>query len=131
LKIRIVKRSSGTSDKSIIKFILNNNFSFEKNKLSISGLVKKDNSEVKPTQREFLHDRNMIVLCNLIYHAKKNTYFSRDTIMEQLSYKIPFKITEEQLNKAIDKALTDDYIKLQEINNSNGSIDILYQYNDE
>jgi hypothetical protein len=131
LKIRIVKRTSGTSQISIVKFILNKDFSFEKNKLSISGLVKKDNSEAKPTQRDFLHDRNMIVLCNLIYYTKKNTYFSRDTIMEQLSYKIPFKLTEEQLNKAIDKALADDYIKLQEINNSNGSTDILYQYNDE
>ena len=62
---------------------------------------------------------------------KKNTYFTRDTIMEQLSYKIPFKLTEEYINKAIDKALTDDYIKIQEVHNTNGIVDILYQYNDE
>jgi hypothetical protein len=73
----------------------------------------------------------MIVLFNLIYYAKKNMYFTRDTIMEQLSYKIPFKLTEEQINNAIDKALADDYIKIQEIPNTNGTIDIMYQYNDE
>lgn len=131
LKIRIVKRTSGTSDISSVKFILNKDFTFEKNKLSISGLVKKEILDTKPTQREFLHDRSMIVLCNLIYHVKKNTYFTRDTILEQLSYKIPFKLTEEQVTKAIDKALADDYIKIQEIPNTNGTIDIMYQYNDE
>ena len=131
LKIQIVKRTSGTNDISTVKFILNKDFSFEKNKLSISGLVKKDFSEEKPIEKTFLHDRSMIVLCNLIYYAKKNTYFTRDTIMEQLSYKIPFKLTEEYINKAIDKALTDDYIKIQEVHNTNGIVDILYQYNDE
>ncbi len=131
LKIRIVKRTSGTSDVSSVKFILNKDFTFEKNKLSISGLVKKEILDTKPAQREFLHDRSMIVLCNLIYYAKKNTYFTRDTIMEQLTYMIPFKLTEEQVNKAIDKALADDYIKIQEIPNTNGTIDIMYQYNDE
>ena len=131
LKIRIVKRTSGTNDISSVKFILNKDFTFEKNKLSISGLVKKEIADTKPVQREFLHDRSMIVLCNLIYYAKKNMYFTRDTIMEQLSYKIPFKLTEEQINNAIDKALADDYIKIQEIPNTNGTIDIMYQYNDE
>ena len=131
LKIRIVKRTSGTNDISSVKFILNKDFTFEKNKLSISGLVKKEITDTKPVQREFLHDRSMIILCNLIYYAKKNTYFTRDTIMEQLSYKIPFKLTEEQVNNAIDKALADDYIKIQEIPNTNGTIDIMYQYNDE
>jgi predicted transcriptional regulator len=131
LKIRIVKRSMGSNDISSVKFILNKDFSFEKNKLSISGLVKKDISESKPTQREFLHTRDMIVLCNLIHYAKKNTYFSADTIGEQLGYKIPFKVSDEQITKAIEKALDDDYIKVQEIPNSNGQIDIMYQYNDE
>ena len=131
LKIKIVKRTSGTNDISSVKFILNKDFSFEKNKLSISGLVKKEISEGTSIEKTFLHDRSMIVLCNLIYYAKKNTYFTRDTITEQLSYKIPFKLTEEHINQAIDKALADDYIKIQEIPNSNGSIDILYQYNDE
>jgi hypothetical protein len=131
LKIRIVKRTSGTNDISTVKFILNKDFSFEKNKLSISGLVKKEVSETTLAERTFLHDRHMIVLCNLIYYAKKNTYFTRDIITQQLSYKIPFKLTEEQVNKAIEKAIADDYIKIQEIPNTNGVIDILYQYNDE
>lgn len=131
LKIKIVKRTTGTNDISSVKFILNKDFSFEKNKLSISGIVKKEVSETKPVQREFLHERSMIILCNLIHYAKKNTYFTLDTIGEQLSYKIPFKVSDEQINKAIEKALADDYIKIQEIPNANGSIDIMYQYNDE
>jgi hypothetical protein len=127
LKIKMIKRNTGSD----IKFSLNTDFEFEKNKLSISGLVKKEISETKIAQREFIHDRNMIVLCNLVHYAKKNTYFSRDTIMEELMYKIPFKLNDEYINKAIIKALEDDYIKVQEIPNANGAIDILYQYNDE
>jgi hypothetical protein len=126
LKIKIIKRTSGTN----VLFALNKDFEFEKNKLSISGLVKKT-IETKQVQREFMHDRNMIVLCNLVHYAKKNTYFSRDTIMEQLSYLVPFKLNDEYINKAIEKALEDDYIKIQEIPNMNGVVDMMYQYNDE
>lgn len=126
LKIKIIKRTTGPD----IKFSLNKDFEFNKNKLSISGLVKKEGSE-KVAQREFMHDRNMIVLCNLVYYAKKNTYFSRDTIMDELTYKVPFKLNDEYINKAISKALEDDYIKVKEIPNMNGTIDIMYQYCDE
>ena len=128
IKIRIVKRTSNPTDVTNIKFILNEDFSFEKNKLSISGLVKKEISDQKPTQREFLHDRDMIVLCNLVHYAKKNTYFSKDTIIDELTYKIPFKLTDEHINKAIEKAIGDDYVKLQEVSNGNGTVDLLYQY---
>jgi len=131
LKIRIVKRTANSSDTSNIKFVLNKDFSFEKNKLSIGGLVKKETSETKPTQREFLHDRDMIVLCNLVHYAKKNTYFSKDTIMDELTYKIPFKLTDEYINKAVEKAVKDEYIKVQEVPNGNGTVDTLYQYSDE
>ena len=131
LKIRIAKRTSKSDDSTAIKFVLNKDFTFEKNKLSISGLVKKELSETKLTQREFLHDRNMIVLCNLVHYAKKNTYFSKDTIMDELIYKIPFKLTDEYIATAIEKAVKNEYIKLQEIPNGNGTMDVLYQYSDE
>jgi hypothetical protein len=131
LKIKIAKRTSGTINTTNIKFILNKDFTFEKNKLSICGLVKKEISEAKPTQREFLHDRDMIVLCNLVHYAKKNTYFSKDTIMEELRYKIPFRLTEDIINKAIEKAVKDDYVKLHQVPNANGVSDVLYQYSDE
>lgn len=131
LKIRIAKRTSKPNDTTNIKFVLNKDFAFEKNKLSISGLVKKEIVEAKPTQRDFLHDRDMIVLCNLVHYVKKNTYFSKDTILEELTYKIPFKLTDEYINKAIEKAIKDDYIKLQEVPNGNGTVDVLYQYSDE
>lgn len=126
LKIKII----GRTNSSDITFAFNKDFMFDKNKLSIAGLVKKI-SETKEKQREFIHDRNMIVFCNLVHYAKKNTYFSRDTIMEQLSYCIPFKLNDEYINKAIEKALEDEYIKLQEIPNPNGISDVIYQYSDE
>jgi hypothetical protein len=131
LKIRITKRTANPEDVSNIKFVLNKDFTFEKNKLSISGLVKKEPSDSKPSQREFMHDREMIVLCNLVHYVKKNTYFTRDAIMEELSYKIPFKLTDEFIDKAIEKALREEYIKIQEVPNGNGTNDILYQYSNE
>lgn len=124
LKIKIIKR---TSD---FKFSLNKDFQFTQHKLSISGLVKKDNDTQKIKEKDFAHDRNMIVYCNLIYYAKKNTYFSRDTVMEELKFKIPFKLNDEYIDKAIEKALTDDYIVKKEIANINGANDVIYQYSE-
>jgi hypothetical protein len=124
LKIKLVKRSVEPN----IKFILNKDFSYNKNKLSISGLVKKEIT--KQIEREFLLDRDMIVFCNLIHYTKKNTYFSRDTIIEELSYKIPFKLTDEYIDNAIKKAIEEEYIKVKEINNNNAK-DLLFEYNNE
>ena len=126
LKIKII----GRTNSSDISFAFNKDFMFDQNKLSIADLVKKA-TETKASQREFIHDRNMIVFCNLVHYAKKNTYFSRDTIMEQLSYCVPFKLNDEYIDKAIEKAIEDEYIKLQEIPNANGISDIIYQYSDE
>jgi hypothetical protein len=129
LKIRIVKRTSGDTNPNEIKFLLNTDFTHENKKISISGLIKPSsvNTEVK---KEFLHDRDMIVLANLINYAKKNTYFTRDTIGEQLSYKIPFKLSDEHIEKAIEKALKDEYIKSQEIPTGSGQTDVIFQYLD-
>lgn len=126
LKIKII----GRTNSSDIRFAFNKDFIFDQNKLSIADLVKKA-TETKASQREFIHDRNMIVFCNLVHYAKKNTYFSRDTIMEQLSYCVPFKLNDEYIDKAIEKAVEDEYIKLEEIPNANGITDIIYQYSDE
>ena len=128
LKIKIIKRDNNSTD---IKFLLNNNFSYEKNKISISELVKiKTDDKAKAAEREFVHDRNMIVLCNLINFAKKNKYFTSDTIITDLSYKVPFKLNDEYINKAIEKALSDEYIKEIKIPKGNDSYDIMYNYCD-
>jgi len=130
LKIKIIKRSA---DESNVRFILNSQFEFEKNKLSISSLIKIDDTmKSKVKNHEYLHDRNMIVLCNLINYAKKNKYFSIDTIIDQLSYVIPFKLNDKYINLAIEKAVDDEYIKkiIVPNNNNDGINQYMYQYID-
>jgi len=130
LKIKIIKRKI---EKDNIYFAINDNFSFEKNKLSISGLIKKDSSEEPVKIREFLHDRQMIVLANLIYWAKKTKYFAQDVIHEALVHVIPFKLTDDNIAKAIEKAIGDEYIKEIKIpsTNGDGSYQIMYNYVEE
>jgi hypothetical protein len=129
LKIKLVKRSN---EKELLKmkFCVNNDFTNENNKISIYELVK-TKIKVSETPKEFLHDRNMIVLCNLINYAKKHTYFSTDTIIDDLSIKIPFKLTREYIEKAIEKAIEDEYLRAKEIHNKNGFKDIIYEYINE
>ena len=129
LKIKIIKRINSNDD---ICFMLNNDFTFEKNKLSISGLVKKDSVEVVK-QREFLHDRYMIVLANLLYWAKKTKYFAADIIDEALVHVVPFKILDEHISKAIEKAISDEYIKEIKVpsTNGDGTFQIMYNYIEE
>jgi hypothetical protein len=127
LKIKMIKRINVDDE---IKFMLNTDFCYEKNKLSISGLVKKDPKEEKVKQREFLHDRYMIVLCNLIYWAKKTKYFAADVIEEALQYVVPFKILDEHITKALEKAISDEYIKEIKVpsTNGDGTFQIMYNY---
>ena len=103
LKIKIIKRKI---EKDNIYFAINDNFSFEKNKLSISGLIKKDSSEEPVKIREFLHDRQMIVLANLIYWAKKTKYFAQDVIHEALVHVIPFKLTDDNITNGDSRKLS-------------------------
>ena len=130
LKIKIIKYI--TIDKDII-FVLNSDFTFDKNKLSISGLIQPKINETTIKSREFLHDRNMIVLCNLIYWAKKNKYFTQDVLLEQLQYVVPFKLNDEYIQIALEKAISSEYIKEIKIpsNNGDGTFQIMYKYSVE
>jgi hypothetical protein len=131
LKIKIIKRL--TLQNSDIQFASNNEFTFDKKKLSISGLIKKDSAEVVVKPREFLHDRYMIVLANLIYWAKKTKYFSADVIEEALLHMVPFTILDEHITKAIEKAISDEYIKEIKVpsTNGDGTYQIMYNYIEE
>lgn len=130
LKIKIVKRTPNDTNPSEIKFLLNKDFTFESKKISIVELIKQEKI-IQEVKREFMHDRNMIVLANLVNYAKKNTFFTRDTIEEQLGYKIPFKLSAEYIDVAIERALKDEYIKKREIAIDSSSSDIIYEYYDE
>lgn len=127
LKIKLVGKTNGKSIESI-KIIENPNFSYEKTKISIYSLVQNDklttNTE-KP--REFLHDRNIIVYSNLIDYVKKNKYFYQDTIEESIKYRIPFTITNEQLEYSINQAIKDTIVNKIQVDTNE---QILYQYNE-
>jgi hypothetical protein len=122
LKIKIIMRTTESKDIKNIRFVINKNFTFEKNKISISNLIIKENTDTEKI-KEFLHDRNTIVLCNIVHYAKKNKFFSKDVLIEYLQYNIPFKLNEEYIENAIKEAIGKEYIELTELEN-----DVLYKY---
>jgi len=122
LKIKIIMRNSES------KFVFNNEFTYDKSKISIFGLIKKydDEESSKSAEREFMHDRSVILLCNLVNYAKRNEPFTIDLVNEKLSSIVPFKFTKENLEIALKDAIKDNYIsELKE-----GSADelALYRY---
>jgi hypothetical protein len=122
LKIKIIKRISET------KFIFNNEFTYDKSKISIFGLIKKyddENSSAK-AEREFMHDRSIILLCNFVNYAKHNEPFTIDFISEKLSTVVPFKFTRENLENALKDAMKDNYIS--EIKEGSADSPIQYRY---
>ena len=105
LKIKLIKKLSN-SDEIILS--LNNDFSMDDKKISISSLLKK---EVNKDNNSLLHDRDTIIYCNLIDYIKKNTVIYEDTIIEKIQYKIPFKITEEMLRISLENTMKDNIIE--------------------
>jgi hypothetical protein len=122
LKIKIIKRNSET------KFVFNNEFSYDKSKISIFGLIKKDDDENSSAkaEREFMHDRSVILLCNLVNYAKRNDPFTIDFVSEKLSNVVPFKFTKENLENALKDAIKDNYIS--EMKEGAADSPILYRY---
>ncbi len=136
MKIKLIGRSNGDSVEKI-KFMVNDKFTYDKNKISIASLILKESTEDQQEKtKEFLHDRNMIVLCNLIDYVKKNKYFTADTILDEFKYKkIPFNVTQNLMDQVISEAVSKEFIKKITVpNNSNGSTNssnsdqIMYQY---
>ena len=122
LKIKIIMRNSES------KFVFNNEFTYDKNKISIFGLIKKydDEDSAKSTEREFMHDRSVILLCNLVNYAKRNEPFTIDFVNEKLSTLVPFKFTRENLENALKDAIKDNYIS--EIKEGSADSVIVYRY---
>lgn len=119
IKIKLIARSTDSTIENI-KLVANNNFSYEKNKISIASMIIKDkNGEQVEKVKEFMFDKSMIVLCNIIDYVKKNNYFYEDTIEESIKYKIPFTVTQELIQKAIEEALKKEMIKKIDIPPSN------------
>jgi len=122
LKIKIIMRNSES------RFVFNNEFTYDKSKISIFGLIKKydDEESAKSTEREFMHDRSVILLCNLVNYAKRNEPFTIDFVNEKLSTIVPFKFTKENLEAALKDAIKDNYIS--EMKDGSADSPILYRY---
>jgi hypothetical protein len=122
LKIKIIMRNSES------RFIFNNEFTYDKSKISIFGLIKKydDEESAKSAEKEFMHDRSVILLCNLVNYAKRNAPFTIDFVNEKLSTIVPFKFTKENLETALKDAIKDNYIS--EIKEGSAESSILYRY---
>jgi hypothetical protein len=98
LQIKLIKRSMNAKTILDMKLFINNEFTHESNKISISHLVLPKEKVANEDKKEFMHDRNTIVLSNIYDYIKKNNIFSVDNIYEDLSKnKIPFKIDLEQI----------------------------------
>lgn len=109
LQIKIIKRTNGKSIDDL-KFYINYNFVHENNKISISSLVVKEDKSSNNEKKEFLHDRNTIVLSNLYDYIKKNRTFTKDVLITELGYKIPFKINSEQIDTCIKTLMDKEHI---------------------
>lgn len=123
LKIKLVKRViSDDITPENIHFCINYDFEYEKNKISISNLVLKEINNVEKV-KEFLHDRNIIILCNIVDYIKKNKFFTEDVLSDYLVYKIPFKFTSEALQTVIEDAIKKEFILKEDMGN-----DVIYKY---
>lgn len=125
LQIKIIKRSNAKSIEEL-KFYINYDFTHENNKISISSLVIKEKEE-KEIKREFLHDRNTIILSNIYDYIKKNRTFTKDVLITELQYKIPFKINLEQIDSVIKTLLDKEHIIFIQLQNQYG-LEEIYKY---
>jgi hypothetical protein len=91
-------------------------------------LIKKydDEDSAKSAEREFMHDRSVILLCNLVNYAKRNEPFTIDFVNEKLSTIVPFKFTKENLEAALKDAIKDNYIS--EMKEGSAESPIIYRY---
>ena len=130
LKITLIKRFKLDDDLNDIENIylsINYNFENENKKISIQALVDEDTNI--NLEKDYLHDRDTIVLSNLYDYIKKNKFITNDVLLNDLQYKIPFKINIDQINNAIKTAIEKDHLKKIEVPNSdNTSIQIMYEY---
>lgn len=108
LQIKIIKHNNAKSIEEL-KFSINNNFCHDNNKISISSLIiKEDLSNV--IKEEFMHDRNTIILSNFYDYIKKNKIFTKDELVIELGYKIPFKISQQHIENVIEILINKEHI---------------------
>lgn len=109
LKMRLIKRNND------YVFYPNNDFNYPDKKISIFNLVNTNtNIDNDKVERQFVHDKNLILQCNVINFAKKNREFTLDVLTKHLPKVIPFPIDEPTLTKCLEKCVTDNYLILND-----------------
>ena len=110
LQIKIIKRTNAKSIEEL-KFYINYDFTHENNKISISSLViKEESSNNCAKKEEYMHDRNTIILSNVYDYIKRNKTFVKDILITELGYKIPFKISQQQIDDVIKTLIDKEHI---------------------
>lgn len=132
LQIKIISRTGKKMQE--LKFSINNGFEHPNNKISISSMILKEETvEFNTKPRDFLHDRNTIMLSNLYDYIKKNRTFTQDVLMTDLKYKIPFKFDNEMIEIGLKTLLEKEHIEKINLptpyeNNNQGITHQIYKY---
>jgi RecG-like helicase len=129
LTSKLIKKSTNNQ----VRLFINFDFSHPNNKISIKDLILKEENKQEETLKEFLHDRNTIVLSNMYSYIKKNKTFRKDILINEIQPKIPFKVTQEQIENAIKILLDKEDItsvNLKSPYNSNEITETIYQYSE-
>ena len=122
LKIKLIKRTMSTDNTlDTIEFLINDTFNNDTRNISITNLLNIQKKSEKV--HEYLHDRNTIILSNIIDYGKKNKFFSEDVLLENISYKIPFKIEKQMFDNCLQDVINKEFFEKIQMNN-----DILYKY---
>jgi hypothetical protein len=109
LKMRLIKRNTD------YVFYPNNDFNYPDKKISIFNLVNTNtNIDNDKVERQFVHDKNLILQCNVINFAKKNREFTLDILTKHLLKVIPFPIDEQNLTNCLEKCVSDNYLLLND-----------------
>lgn len=118
LHIKLIKRSTNFSSPIDMKLFVNTEFEHNSNKISISSLVLLKEKMDKEEKKEFMHDRNTIILSNIYDYVKKNRTFEVNKMFEDLrKNKIPFDIELDQVMTSIKIMLEkEDLIETNENN---------------
>ena len=121
LYIKLIKRSTDSTSLLDMKFFINYDFTHENNKISISSLLVQNDELKEEDKREFLNDRNTIVLSNMYDYIKKNRTFTIDTIYNEMcKNKIPFNVDLEQVLDGIKILLEkEDIIEINQNQSQN------------
>lgn len=117
LHIKLIKHSTNSTSILDKKFFINWDFVHENNKISIYSLLT--HKEQIEDKREFLNDRNTIVLSNMYDYIKKHKIFSLYSIYNEIyKNKIPFKINLEEIIAGIKILLEkEDIIEIDQNQN--------------